>query len=87
MPLSMPGSSPRAWSRRQPQTGERCCAVVVLADGVSSLTIAELAEHCAASGLAKQKVPEQLEIVDALARNAMGKILKQELRERYRGTR
>ena len=62
-------------------------AVVVLAAGESSLTIADLAEHCAANGLAKQKVPEQIEIVDAVARNAMGKILKQELRERFRSSR
>lgn len=69
------------------RTGERCCAVVVLAAGESTLTIADLAQHCAANGLAKQKVPEQLEIVDVLARNAMGKILKQELRTRYSGAR
>jgi len=69
------------------KTGERCCAVVVLAPGESSLTIADLAEHCAANGLAKQKVPEQIEIVDAVARNAMGKILKQELRDRFRNSR
>ena len=69
------------------KTGERCCAVVVLADGVSSLTIADLAQHCAANGLAKQKVPEQIEIVEALPRNAMGKILKQDLRARYRSSR
>lgn len=30
-----------------------------------------------------QKVPEQLEIVDAVPRNAAGKIQKKELRERY----
>jgi acyl-CoA synthetase (AMP-forming)/AMP-acid ligase II len=69
------------------RTGERCCAVVVLAAGESTLTIADLAQHCAANGLAKQKVPEQLEIVDVLARNAMGKILKQELRTRYSSAR
>ena len=32
--------------------------------GTTSLTIPELAEHCQAKGLAKQKIPEQLEIVD-----------------------
>ena len=69
------------------KTGERCCAVIVLAGGVSSLTIADLAQHCADNGLAKQKVPEQVEFIDALPRNAMGKILKQDLRARYRSTR
>ena len=69
------------------RTGERCCAVVVLADGAEPLTLTDLAQHCAANGLAKQKVPEQIEFVDALPRNAMGKILKQELRARYRSSR
>jgi acyl-CoA synthetase (AMP-forming)/AMP-acid ligase II len=69
------------------KTGERCCAVVVLAPGASALTLADLAQHCVENGLAKQKIPEQVEIVDVLPRNAMGKILKQELRARYRGAR
>jgi acyl-CoA synthetase (AMP-forming)/AMP-acid ligase II len=62
------------------RTGERACAIVVLSEGVTSLTIPELAEHCVAKGLAKQKIPEQLEIVDALPRNPMGKVLKHVLR-------
>jgi acyl-CoA synthetase (AMP-forming)/AMP-acid ligase II len=68
-----------------PRTGERCCAVVCLADGVGSLTLAEIADHCRAVGLATQKIPEQLEIVDEIPRNPMGKIRKQELRERFAG--
>ena len=69
------------------RTGERCCAVVVLAAGESTLTIPDLAQFCADNGLAKQKVPEQIELVDVLPRNAMGKILKQDLRTRYRSAR
>jgi len=46
----------------------------------------DLAEHCRAHGLASQKIPEQLEIVAELPRNAMGKILKHELRARLIGT-
>ena len=34
--------------------------------------------------LMTQKIPEQLELVDALPRNAAGKILKRVLVERYR---
>ena len=64
-----------------PDTGERACAIVVLAPGYESLTIPELAEHCQADGLAKQKIPEQLEIVDELPRNPMGKVLKHVLRK------
>jgi len=66
-----------------PRTGERACAVVVLAEGQGSLTLAEVAEHCRSHELANQKIPERLEIVAELPRNPMGKILKQELRKRY----
>lgn len=65
------------------RTGERACALIVLAPGVETLTLADLAEHCIDRGLAKQKIPEQLEIVAALPRNPMGKVLKHELRARY----
>jgi acyl-CoA synthetase (AMP-forming)/AMP-acid ligase II len=65
------------------RTGERCCAVVRLADGVDTLTLVEIGEHCRSVGLATQKIPEQLEIVDEVPRNPMGKIRKQELRDRY----
>jgi acyl-CoA synthetase (AMP-forming)/AMP-acid ligase II len=66
-----------------PRTGERACAVVVLADGVTSLSLVEIAEHCRELGLAKQKVPEQLEIVDEIPRNAMAKIQKPALKKRF----
>jgi len=33
----------------------------------------------------RQKVPEQLEVVSELPRNATGKVRKDELRARYRG--
>ena len=49
----------------------------------SALSLADLAEHCRELGLAKQKVPEQLEFVDEVPRNAMGKIDKPSLRKRY----
>jgi acyl-CoA synthetase (AMP-forming)/AMP-acid ligase II len=62
------------------RTGERACAVVVLAPGYETLTIAELAAHCHDRGLARQKVPEQLELVAELPRNPMGKVLKHVLR-------
>jgi acyl-CoA synthetase (AMP-forming)/AMP-acid ligase II len=66
-----------------PRTGERACAVVVLADGVTSVTLAELVDYCRTQRLATQKIPERLEIVDTLPRNAMGKILKQDLRKTF----
>ena len=66
-----------------PRTGERACAVVTLVDGVTSLTLVEVADHCRELGLAKQKVPEQLEVVDEIPRNAMAKIQKPELKKRF----
>ncbi|HUJ66879.1 MAG TPA: AMP-binding protein [Acidimicrobiales bacterium] len=66
-----------------PVTGERACAVVVLAEGAGSLSLTELADFCRQQKLANQKIPERLEIVDQLPRNALGKILKRELRSTY----
>jgi cyclohexanecarboxylate-CoA ligase len=63
-----------------PRTGERCCAIVVMADGAPPVTLPDLAAHCKRHGLASYKIPEQLLIRDALPRNAMGKVLKHELR-------
>jgi acyl-CoA synthetase (AMP-forming)/AMP-acid ligase II len=64
------------------RTGERVCAVVVPEPG-AAITLAQLAEHCRAEGVARHKHPEQLEIADALPRNSMGKILTQQLRDRF----
>jgi acyl-CoA synthetase (AMP-forming)/AMP-acid ligase II len=63
-----------------PRTGERCCAAVVLAAEGATVTLAEIADHCRAEGLAAQRIPERLDIFDSLPRNAMGKLLKQEIR-------
>jgi len=65
-----------------PKTGERACAVVVAREGAAP-DLAALARWCADAGLARQKLPEQLEVVDALPRNASGKVMKHELRRRF----
>jgi cyclohexanecarboxylate-CoA ligase len=68
-----------------PRTGERVCAVIAPrpdADRDVTLDVAGIAAHCLANGLAKYKCPEQVEIVPALERNSMGKLLKQQLRKR-----
>ena len=65
--------------RPDPRTGERVCAVVVARPG-STPDLAAIAAHCAAQGIARQKTPEQLALVDAIPRNPMGKVLKDELR-------
>jgi len=66
------------------RTGERVCAVVVPADPADPPTLAEVLEFTVAEGLAKQKSPEQLEVVDVLPRNPTGKVLKYELRDRFK---
>ena len=58
--------------------GERVVAVVV-GDPACEPT---LAEHCAGA-LAGYKRPRRYEFVDALPRNAYGKVLKRELRDRF----
>lgn len=64
-------------------SGERVCAVVAPVAGEDVITMVEMKEYLVGAGLMIQKVPEQLEIVDALPRNASGKIPKHELRARY----
>jgi cyclohexanecarboxylate-CoA ligase len=67
-----------------PESGERVCACVVLAPNAGPLTLREVREFMVSRGLMAQKVPEQLEIIDALPRNATGKVTKFELRRRFR---
>ncbi len=65
-----------------PALGERCCAVVSTKDGFDPLAFAEMVDFLKQRGLAVQKVPEQLELVDVVPRNPTGKTLKHELRQR-----
>ena len=64
-------------------SGERACAVIAPVSEDAAPALAELATFLASRGLAKQKIPEQLEIVAELPRNASGKVLKRELQQRY----
>jgi acyl-CoA synthetase (AMP-forming)/AMP-acid ligase II len=61
------------------ERGEMACAVVVPAPG-EPLDLAELRSACRAAGLATYKTPERLEFVEALPRNAMLKVQKDQLR-------
>jgi acyl-CoA synthetase (AMP-forming)/AMP-acid ligase II len=67
-----------------PASGERACAVVVPAEGREPLSFAEMTDHLLGAGLITRKLPEQLELVEALPRNPSGKILKFELQARFR---
>jgi len=65
-------------------TGERVVAVVVPADPDDPPTLDELVTHLRREGLNPRKLPVQLEFVDALPRNAMGKVIKKELTAQFR---
>jgi cyclohexanecarboxylate-CoA ligase len=67
------------------QSGEHACAVVVCRPG-EALGFTEMVEHLRGAGLSTHKIPEQLELVDALPRNPSGKVLKRDLRHTYGGT-
>jgi cyclohexanecarboxylate-CoA ligase len=68
-----------------PKTGERVCAVVVPQDPAAPISFDQLVAWCREQGLMTQKLPERLEVVDALPRNPTGKVLKFELIDRFRG--
>lgn len=63
------------------KTGEAVCAFVVAEPG-HSVGLEDITTHLIAEGLAKQKIPVRLEMVDALPVSPQGKVLKVELRER-----
>lgn len=64
--------------------GERVCAVIEQPPGAAALTLPELTAYLRGEGLSVHKLPEQLEVVDALPRNeTLRKVLKYRLRERF----
>jgi non-ribosomal peptide synthetase component E (peptide arylation enzyme) len=65
------------------ERGEMACAVVAAKDASDPLTFEEMKAFLAEQGLMVQKIPERLEIVDAVPRNPTGKILKHQLRDQY----
>ncbi|MBM3555642.1 MAG: (2,3-dihydroxybenzoyl)adenylate synthase, partial [Alphaproteobacteria bacterium] len=64
-----------------PVFGEKACAFVVARPG-ARLALDDLKAHLAATGVAKFKWPERLELIDAFPLSPAGKILRRELRER-----
>ncbi|OKJ83973.1 hypothetical protein AMK31_17785 [Streptomyces sp. TSRI0107] len=67
--------------------GELVCAVAEQPPGARELTLDALTSHLRAEGLSVHKLPERLEVVDALPRGkTLRKVLKYKLRERYSGT-
>lgn len=63
-----------------PDLGERTCVYAVPKEG-QSLTLESMVSFLKEAGMAVYKLPERLEVVDAIPRNSVGKILKAELRK------
>jgi fatty-acyl-CoA synthase len=65
-----------------PDFGQRLAAFVALRPGhsVSEDEVKEFVKH----NLARYKVPREVHFIDQLPRNPSGKVLKRQLRERYR---
>jgi len=65
--------------------GEMVCAIVVPREGSEALDFDEMGSFLREQELMVQKIPERLEIVDALPRNPSGKVLKRVLRDQFGG--
>ncbi|QSE94961.1 AMP-binding protein [Rhodococcus pseudokoreensis] len=65
------------------ERGERICAVVALREGAPVIDLRSLTEWLSEAGLIRQKLPEQLELVDTLPRTGLAKVAKLTLRERF----
>ncbi len=65
------------------ERGEMVVAVLALEKEAVPLSMEEMQEFLRGKGLRNQALPERLEHVDELPRNASGKIVKNELRDRY----
>jgi acyl-CoA synthetase (AMP-forming)/AMP-acid ligase II len=63
--------------------GERVCVYVVPRAG-EKITLEDIVTYMKQQGVATYKLPERLEIVDAIPRNPVGKVLKKELRRDIR---
>jgi acyl-CoA synthetase (AMP-forming)/AMP-acid ligase II len=64
--------------------GEHACAVVRLATGTGSIDLATITAHLERVGLARQKWPEEVRVVDDFPRTAAGKVRKVDLRRDLR---
>lgn len=64
--------------------GEHACAVVRLAPHVESITLGDITDELERIGLARQKWPEELRIVEDFPRTPSGKVRKVDLRRQLR---
>lgn len=66
-----------------PALGERACACIVAKPGVAPPDLASIRQFMSGRGVMSQRIPEQIQIIEALPRNATGKVLKHELKARF----
>jgi len=67
------------------RTGERACAVIVPAPGQEPPDLAAIRAFLDAKGVARFKIPEQVEIWDSLPKNDAGKVVKHRMRSTLMG--
>lgn len=65
-----------------PRTVERVCAVIVAEPG-TDVSLETIVAYCKRAGMTPFKIPERVEVVDEIPRNALGKALKNDLRARF----
>jgi acyl-CoA synthetase (AMP-forming)/AMP-acid ligase II len=66
---------------RDPEAGEKMCAVIKPRENAEPITLQEIKEYCEKKGLAKFKLPERLEILREMPMTPSGKVKKAVLRE------
>jgi non-ribosomal peptide synthetase component E (peptide arylation enzyme) len=62
--------------------GEKTCIFVVPKNKAETPTLEDIVAHLRHVGVAAYKLPERMELIDAIPRNPVGKILKAQLRQR-----
>jgi acyl-CoA synthetase (AMP-forming)/AMP-acid ligase II len=62
--------------------GEKICAFVVPDEGSAPPTLEAICEHLRNQGIARFKLPERIEVIDALPRNPLGKVIRHQLSEK-----
>jgi acyl-CoA synthetase (AMP-forming)/AMP-acid ligase II len=65
--------------------GERICACFVMEPGTDEISVDDVAAFLTEKGLAKFKLPERVEFLDALPRNPLGKVQRFLLQEQVGG--
>lgn len=60
--------------------GEKACAFLIMRDGREPLTVQSLGEFLLTTGIAKFKLPERVEVIEAFPLTRVGKVDKAQMR-------